>query len=85
MSRRHPYQVVAAAVAGRVDSGALAPGAPAPTAAELAEEHAVSLATAKRSLVLLTEWNLLIRRNRNTLLVATPVDATIGADRPGDR
>jgi len=70
---RHPYQVVAAAVATRIESGSLAPGASAPSATDLAVEHQVSLATAKRSLVLLTDWGLLDRLNRNELVVAASV------------
>ena len=59
-------------MASRIDAGALLPGSFAPAAADLADEHNVSLATAKRSLRLLTEWGLLTRRDRNTLVVAAP-------------
>jgi DNA-binding GntR family transcriptional regulator len=76
---RHPYQVVAAAVASHIDAGTLPSGSSAPAAADLAKEHDVSLATAKRSLRLLTEWGLLTRRDRNTLLVAA---ATLGPSVP---
>lgn len=69
---RHPYQVVAASVALRIDAGSLAPGAPAPVASELVVEHGVSLATAKRALVLLQEWGHIGRWNRTALVVATP-------------
>ena len=69
---RYPYQVVTAAVLRLIDTGALTPGSRAPTAAELAEEHNVSLATAKRSLRLLVEWGLLNRREGIKLVVGTP-------------
>ena len=69
---RHPYQVIAAAVVRRIEAGFLAPGSAAPNAAELAEEHKVSLATAKRSLVLLTEKGLIARLDRRTLVVNDP-------------
>ncbi|GAA3242575.1 hypothetical protein GCM10017691_46780 [Pseudonocardia petroleophila] len=70
---RYPYQAIAATVARQVADGTLPPGAPAPTAAELATRHGVSLATAKRSLVLLTEWGTLARHGRNELRVVGPV------------
>ena len=40
---RHPYQVVAAAVASRIDAGALLPGSSAPAAADLADEQTYRL------------------------------------------
>lgn len=67
---RYPYQRVAAAVARDVDEGRLAAGDPAPSAPTLAERHGVSLATAKRSLVLLTEWGTLARHNGGPCRVA---------------
>lgn len=70
---RYPYQTVATAVAGLVADGTLPPGSAAPTAADLATRHGVSLATAKRSLVLLTEWGMLTRHDRNELRVVGPV------------
>lgn len=81
---RHPYQVVAAAVARQVECGTLRPGAAPPTAAELAAEHGVSLATAKRSLVLLTDWGVLVRRDRSMLFVAAaPAQpSTVDIDKP---
>ena len=69
---RYPYQAVAAAVVRQVADGTLPPGLPAPPAAELATRHGVSLATAKRSLVLLTEWGTLARHGRNELRVVGP-------------
>lgn len=63
-SRRYPYERVAAAVASQIEVGALIPGEPAPTAAELANEHGVSVATAKRSLVAAQEWGLLERTSQ---------------------
>jgi integrase len=79
---RHPYQVVAAEVARQIDSGSLAPGALAPSAAELVVQHQVSLATAKRSLVLLTEWGLLTRLSRNALVIVAPVTLLSDSERP---
>ena len=67
---RHPYQVVAGALALRIEAGSPGPGAPAPAAGELAVEYGVSLATAKRALVLLQEWGQVVRRERNALVVA---------------
>jgi DNA-binding transcriptional MocR family regulator len=67
---RHPYQVVAAAVSLRIEAGSLVPGALAPAAPELAVEHGVSLATAKRSLALLQEWGQVVRRDKTALVVA---------------
>jgi len=69
---RYPYQVVATMVASDVADGMLPPGSLAPPAAELANRHGVSLATAKRSLVLLTEWGTLARHGRNELRVVGP-------------
>lgn len=70
---RYPYQVVAAAVARQVADGTLLPGSPALPAAELATRHGVSLATVKRSLVLLTEWGTLARHGHSELRVVGPV------------
>jgi integrase len=69
---RFPYQVVAAAIARQITEGVLAVGDAAPPAVELAARHHVSLATAKRSLVLLTEWGLLERLGHDVLRVAAP-------------
>lgn len=69
---RYPYEVVAAAVAGDIETGVLAAGAEAPLAADLAAAHSVSLATAKRGLVLAQEWGLLARIDRNRLEVVPP-------------
>jgi integrase len=66
---RHPYEVVAAALAERIEHGALTSANDVPAAAELAAVHGVSLATAKRSLVLAQEWGLVTRIDRNTLRV----------------
>lgn len=74
---RYPYQAVAAAVAELIDDQSLAPGDPAPSAVDLAAQHEVSLATAKRSLVLLTEWGLLARQGRGPLCVAESLAAPI--------
>lgn len=69
---RYRYQAVATVVAGQVADGTLPPGAPAPPAAELATRHGVSLATAKRSLALLTEWGTLAMHGRTELRVVGP-------------
>lgn len=69
---RYPYQAVAVAVAREVADGTLPTGAPAPLPAELATLHRVSLATAKRSLVLLTEWGTLARHGHTELRVVGP-------------
>ncbi len=69
---RYPYQLVAATVAREVADGTLPPDSPAPLAAELATRYGVSLATAKRSLVLLTEWGTLARHGRHELRVVEP-------------
>ena len=66
---RHPYEVVAAALAERIEQGALTSADVVPSAADLAAVHGVSLATAKRGLVLAQEWGLLARIDRNTLQV----------------
>jgi integrase len=66
---RYPYQAVAAAVADQIADGTLPPASQAPPAAELATRYGVSLATAKRALVLLTEWGTLARHGRNELRV----------------
>jgi integrase len=66
---RHPYEVVAAALAERIDQGALTSADAVPSAADLAATHGVSLATAKRALVLVQEWGLLARVDRNTLRI----------------
>jgi len=73
MEPRYPYQAVAASVVRQVADGTFPPGSPAPAAAALSARHAVSLATAKRSLVLLTEWGTLVRHGRNELRVVDPV------------
>jgi hypothetical protein len=79
---RFPYQVVAAVIARHITEGVLAAGDAAPPAVELAARHEVSLATAKRSLVLLTEWGLLERLGHNVLRVAVPSSAPVAAPAP---
>ena len=66
---RHPYEIVAHAVRGQVTNGILPAGSRAPRAAELAAQHGVSLATAKRALALLAERGELERDSRGVLLV----------------
>ncbi len=57
---RHPYEQVAATLAGRIDTAELAPGEPLPTAAELAADHEVALSTVRRAIALLKSWGLVI-------------------------
>ena len=56
----HPYERIAAEMARRIEAGDLVAGAPAPTAAALAAEHEVSLATARRAVALAKEWGVLV-------------------------
>ncbi len=67
---RYPYEVVAAGLAGRIDDGTLAEGDEVPPATELATTYGVSLATAKRGVVLAQDWGLLTRIDRNRVEVA---------------
>ncbi|MCF7547412.1 tyrosine-type recombinase/integrase [Pseudonocardia sp. WMMC193] len=73
-SPRYPYQRVAAAVARDVADGRLIAGDSAPSAPDLVEQHGVSLPTAKRSLVLLTEWGMLAREGRGQLRIVGPAE-----------
>ena len=68
----HPYEIVAHAVRSQVADGALATGSRAPRAPELAAQHGVSLATAKRALALLAERGELERESRGVSIVAVP-------------
>ncbi|MDN5856890.1 MAG: integrase, partial [Actinomycetia bacterium] len=54
---QHPYERIAADLAHRIESGELVA---APTAAALADMHGVSLATARRAVVLAMEWGVLL-------------------------
>ncbi|MGE0297963.1 tyrosine-type recombinase/integrase [Pseudonocardia sp.] len=74
---RYPYERVAAAVARRIEEGALVPGDQAPATADLAADHGVSLATAGRAVVLLKEWGLLTVAERGRARVARRVVAAI--------
>ncbi len=76
---RHPYEIVAHAVRCQVADGTLSIGSRAPRAAELAAQHGVSLATAKRALALLAERRELERESRGVLLVAIPRSPTPAA------
>ncbi len=60
---RHPYQLVARALAEKIRSGDLVPGEVAPTAHELADEHGVSIATARRAVALAKEWGLVVNES----------------------
>ncbi|RTL61780.1 MAG: integrase [Pseudonocardiaceae bacterium] len=79
-SPRHPYERVAAAVAGQIDAGVLSSGVVAPSAADLAVEHGVSLATAKRGLGLVQDWGLLRRTARDRLEVVGRASEEIRLD-----
>jgi hypothetical protein len=71
----HPYETVAAAVANRIESGGLQPGAFAPTADELRAEHGVGLATARRAVALLKEWGFLVSSGHGRPRVALSDDS----------
>jgi integrase len=79
---RHQYEVIAADLGRRIEEGSLTPEDDVPTAAALAVEHEVSLATAKRALALAQDWGLLERLDRNTLRVVTPAPVE-AAPEPG--
>lgn len=61
---RFPYEVVATTLADQMRRDASARCGPA-SAADLAAQHSVSLATAKRALVLARDWGLVERDERN--------------------
>ncbi|WP_433871882.1 GntR family transcriptional regulator [Saccharopolyspora sp. CA-218241] len=46
----HPYQEMAAEIAGQIDSGELAPGTRLPSVRALAKQHEVSAMTAQKAL-----------------------------------
>lgn len=81
---RYPYEVIAADLGQRIEAGSLAPDDNVPSAAALAVEHKVSLATAKRALALAQEWGLLERSDPTTLRVvaAAPAKAAPEVDLP---
>jgi integrase len=64
-----PYDRVAVAVSDEIAACQLDAGRAAPRPEELASAHGVSLATAKRAL-LLAEWGELCRKGRGPLLIA---------------
>jgi len=72
---RFPNEVIAATIADRIAEGTLLAGSFLPSSADVAVEHGVSLATAKRTLVLVREWGLVVRVGRNRLRVTDGVDA----------
>jgi integrase len=72
---RYPYEVIAADLARQIEEGSLGSDDDVPAAASVAAEHDVSLATAKRALMLAQEWGLLERSDRNTLRVVGPEPA----------
>jgi integrase len=56
---RSPYERIAAEIRQQILNGALQPGDPAPTVAEIAATHGVSEGTAHRAMVLLKTWELI--------------------------
>jgi len=76
----HPYEVVAADLARRVEGGELEPGSVAPTAAELVEAHGVSVATARRAVALAKEWGVLVNDSHGRPRVADHPKAEPPAD-----
>jgi len=55
---QHPYEIVAAKLREQIESGALPPGSPLPTSAELSDLHDISAGTVNRALALLKEAGL---------------------------
>ena len=82
---RHPYEVVAADLARRVDEGELTPGSAAPTAAELVASHDVSVATARRAVALAKEWGVLVNDSHGRPHVAVqPKIKPVAGAQPAD-
>ncbi|MFD1534172.1 tyrosine-type recombinase/integrase [Pseudonocardia aurantiaca] len=79
---RYPYEIVASALARQIAEGALPVGSDVPSAADLADKHDVSLATANRSLALVRDWGLLERDGRYRLRVADLADVQQDAEAP---
>ncbi len=71
---QHPYEKVAADIARRVEIGDLPPGSAAPTADQLATQHGVSVATARRGVALAREWGVLITKGPGNPRVPAPSD-----------
>ncbi len=67
---RYLYEAIAAALHRKIVDGSLTPEEEVPTAAALADEYDVSLATAKRVLSLTQQWGVVDRSNRNGQRVA---------------
>ena len=72
---RHPYELVADAVARRIESGELSAGQPIPTAEALAAEHGVSLSTARRAVGVLRAGGLVADGPGRPRVAARPVPA----------
>ena len=70
---RSPYEVIAHTLREQIRDGRLAAGDLVPTTAELAQAHAVSIATAHRAIALLHEEGLIeVSRGRRAVVVAEP-------------
>ncbi|MGH3981122.1 MAG: winged helix-turn-helix domain-containing protein [Pseudonocardiaceae bacterium] len=66
---RGPYEVIAATLREQIQDGRLAPGDLAPTTAELAAAHSVSIATAHRAFTLLRDEGLIdVSRGRRAVV-----------------
>ena len=55
-----PYRVVSAALRERIDSGEWLPGEQIPSVRKIADEYGVSMATARRAVVVLREADLIL-------------------------
>lgn len=75
---RAPYELVAADIARRVETGTLPPGSSAPTADELVTLHDVSVSTARRAVALAKEWGVLMSDGHGRPRVAAVVPDPMG-------
>ncbi|WP_308252108.1 tyrosine-type recombinase/integrase [Pseudonocardia sp. KRD291] len=82
---RHPYEKVAAVIADCIYRGQLAAGQPLPAAPELAEAHEVALSTARRAIVLLKSWGLVVDGTSRPLVAALGASAAPGPAAPAPR
>ncbi|ODU04289.1 MAG: integrase [Pseudonocardia sp. SCN 72-86] len=67
----HPYETVAASLAEGVQAGELLAGDVAPTAHEIADQHSVSLSTARRAVALAKSWGLIVSDGQRRLRIAS--------------
>jgi integrase len=56
---RGPYETIAAEIREQIETGKLKPGDLVPTTGQLAEQHAVSIATSHRAIALLANEGLI--------------------------